>query len=505
MRFARPSIAGIAGGVLIALLLAGAPIARSQPEPSSSPSAVKSATTQRNAAMQQAVEKLVKTIDRYGGKVGVHVIDVASGTVLAEHAAGTPFNPASNMKLVTAATAMWRLSPSHTYRTALYAQRKGTNIGDLVLRSYGDPSLTTKDLWALTNALTRWGIKRVKGDVLIDQSYFDANYVPPGFEQQPNEWSEFRAPVSAVALNANTVTMHVAPRRAGDSALVTFAPEGFVDLAGRVGTGASGSAQSVTLSLVPTDGRLKAQVGGSLPEDSSRMRVTKRVDDPTLYAGYALRTILVEQGIQVDGKVRAGGEKARKRLTLHQSEPLATLLRRLGKDSDNFYAEMIFKSLAGGNKRRGLTSESGAEVVRAYLAEIKANDEGIVIRNGSGLFDTNRLTARSLTTVLRAAYRDPNMQAEYLAHLSVGGQDGTLRWRFRDKQTKGRIRAKTGTLASVASLSGYVMRAGDESPVAFSIMVNNVNGKVPGARVAIDNCVKALAAEVARTSRAPAR
>ncbi len=76
-----------------------------------------------------------------------------------------------------------------------------------------------------------------------------------------------------------------------------------------------------------------------------------------------------------------------------------------------------------------------------------------------------------------------------------------MRWRFRDKRTKGRIRAKTGTLASVASLSGYVMRAGHEPPVAFSIMVNNVNGKVPGARVAIDNCVKALAAEVARTSR----
>ena len=289
--------------------------------------------------------------------------DVASGKVLAEHAAGTPFNPASNMKLLTAAAALWKLSANHTYQTALYGRRSGSTVGDLVLRSYGDPSLTTKDLWDMTHALQRWGIRQVKGDVLVDQSFFDDQYVPPGFEQQPHEWAYFRAPVSAIALNANTVTMHVAPRRSG-SALVSFAPEGFVDLVGRVRTGGAGSAQNVTLTLEPKGQRLEARVGGSLPEDSTRLRFTKRIDDPTLFAGYALYALLVEQGVKVDGKVRAGGQKARGRLTLHRSAPLGTLLHRLGKDSDNFYAEMIFKSLAGDKKRRGLSAESGAEVVR---------------------------------------------------------------------------------------------------------------------------------------------
>lgn len=503
-----PLIVSVFGsGVLCTLVLTTSPLAQSQPEPASSPTTPPSASTGRdamggaNAAMQSAVDKLAGKIDGYGGKVGVQVVDVTTGRVLAQHASTVPLNPASNMKLVTAGAALWKHTAHHTYRTGLYARRSGTTVDDIVLRSYGDPSLRATDLWELGNGLRRWGIKRIKGDVLVDQSYFDDAYVPPGFEQQPDEWAYFRAPVSAVALEANTVTLHVAPSRSGEGAWVSFDPVGFVDVAGRVTTGEAGSAQNVTLSLMPKDGRLRAVVGGGIPQDSTRLRITKRVEDPTLFAGYALHAILEEQGFQVGGKVRAGGEKAHRLLVLHGSERLGTLLERLGKDSDNFYAEMIFKGLAGDKKRRGLTSESGAQVVREYLKEIGALDEGTVIRNGSGLFDTNRLTARSLATLLRAAYRDPGMRSEFTNHLAVGGEDGTLRWRFRDKQSRGRVRAKTGTLASVISLSGYVMRSSDEAPVAFSIMVNEVPGKVTGAREAIDACVRSIVRETIKLER----
>jgi len=427
--------------------------------------------------------------------LGVIVFDIQSGDVLAAHQPNAALNPASNMKLVTAAAALSKLSPNHTYRTALYGRREGTSVGDLVLRGYGDPSLSTKDIWELANGLRRWGIRRVKGDILVDQSFFDDAFVPPGFEQQPDEWAYFRAPVSAIALEANTVTMHVAPTRSKEPALVTFAPSGFVDVVGRVMSGPKGSTQNVTLSLVPTDGRLKAQVGGTVPEDASRLRITQRVDDPRLYAGYVLRALLEEQGVTIDGRVRTGGEQVNAQLAMHRSDRLANLLERLGKDSDNFYAEMIFKGLASGTNRRGLTSASGVEVAEAYLKSIGALDAGMILRNGSGLFDTNRLTAHSLGVLLRAAYQDPSMRTEFVRHLAVGGEDGTLKSRFRDRVSKGRVRAKTGTLASVTSLSGYVLPEGSGRPIAFSILVNGVAGKVPGAREAIDECVRALVRE----------
>lgn len=498
MRY-RAAIPVFLSGLLFALGWMDLPIANSQTistsssstAPSSPPS---SAAPQTHPRIQQAVDKLAQTIHEYGGTVGVYIVDIPTGKVLGAHEPKTALNPASNMKLVTAGAALWKLTAHHTYRTGLYGQHKGQEVHQLVLRGYGDPSFEAKDLWELTQGLSRLGVKRVRGDILVDQSFFDDAYVPPGFEQQPNEWAYFRAPVSAIALEANTVTMHVTATKSGEPALVSFAPPGFVDMAGRVTTGAGGSEQSVTLTLTPQDGRLQARVGGSIPEDSIRMRFTQRIDDPSLFAGYALRAILAERGIQVDGQVRAGGEKITRLLAMHHSSRLANLLERLGKDSDNFYAEMIFKSLTGDTKRRGLTTASGAEVARAYLESIGAFDEGTLMRNGSGLFDSNRLTAHTLGTVLRSSYQDPVVQSEFVRHLAVGGQDGTLRWRFRDKMTKGIVRAKTGTLASVTSLSGYVLPR-NRNPIAFAIIVNGVAGKITGARDSIDRCVQTVVRE----------
>ncbi|MCL2825296.1 MAG: D-alanyl-D-alanine carboxypeptidase/D-alanyl-D-alanine-endopeptidase [Polyangiaceae bacterium] len=495
----RQAIPLFIAGVLFALAWIGLPIARSQPsanplQPTPTASSVGAQQTSKQtppkteSRAQRAVDNLAKSIAGLGGTLGACVVDLDSGQVIASHNPTTPLNPASNMKLVTAAAALWKLSPNHTYRTALYGRRDGDSVFDLVLRGYGDPSLSARDLWELANGVRRWGITRVKGDIVVDQSFFDSEYIPPGFEQQPDEWAYFRAPVSAIALDANTVTMHVAPSRSGDPALITFAPSGFVDSAGRVMTGKAGSPQNVTLSLIPTDGRLKARVGGAIPEDAQRLRVTRRVDDPTLYAGHVLRGILEQNGVKVAGTVRTGGDKANNVIAMHRSERLANLLERLGKDSDNFYAEMIFKGLASGGNRRGLSTESGVEVAKGYLESISALDEGIVLVNGSGLFDTNRLTARSLAILLRSVYQNPELNAEFMRHLAVGGEDGTLRSRFREKSVKGKVRAKTGTLASVTSLSGYLITG--KSRIGFSIIVNGVAGKVPGARDAIDGCVR---------------
>jgi len=116
-----------------------------------------------------------------------------------------------------------------------------------------------------------------------------------------------------------------------------------------------------------------------------------------------------------------------------------------------------------------------------------------VIKNGSGLFDADRVTAYSTVELLRWAWRDPGVQPEYVAQLSVGGVDGTLHKRFRSDLTKRRVRAKTGTLDDVISLSGYVLRDGGRGPVAFSILFNHVSGKQDGARHAADRLVELIA------------
>ena len=100
--------------------------------------------------------------------------------------------------------------------------------------------------------------------------------------------------------------------------------------------------------------------------------------------------------------------------------------------------------------------------------------------------------------LLRWAWRDPDVQPEYVAQLSVGGVDGTLHKRFRQELTRRRVRAKTGTLDDVISLSGYVLRDGGRGPIAFSVLFNHVGGKQDGARHAADRLVELIAKYASR-------
>jgi D-alanyl-D-alanine carboxypeptidase/D-alanyl-D-alanine-endopeptidase (penicillin-binding protein 4) len=442
--------------------------------------------------LKEAVSSLTHTIGEYGGQLGVAILDLQTGELLAAQNDRRPMNPASNAKLFTAAAALSLLHANYRFETGLYGEQKGANVAKLVLRGLGDPSLATKDLWDMVQDLKSLGVRRIDGDILVDQRFFDDNFIPPAFEQQPNEWAYFRAPVSAVALNENTVSMTVRPTAPDTAALVSFDPPGFVDADGTVKTAAEGHPQSVKLELSPSNYRMIAHVGGFIPEKDRPISFTRRVDNPNLLAGYALRAVLIASGIAVGGDVKPGGEQVKTTLVSHRSRPLSSLLYELGKDSNNFYAEMVLKTLGAERQSRPGKSGDGADVVVKYLKDIGAWEEGTVIKNGSGLYDANRVTPSETAKLLRAAYRDAAISSEYIAQLSIGGVDGTLHKRFRELKDKRILRAKTGTLEATVALSGYVLAPTGKSPIAFSIMVNNVAGKVVGTRTAMDKCAQAI-------------
>jgi serine-type D-Ala-D-Ala carboxypeptidase/endopeptidase (penicillin-binding protein 4) len=443
--------------------------------------------------IQQLVTELGDWAGKNGGQLGASVVDLGSGERLAAHAEHTPLNPASNQKLLTAAAALARMGPDFRFTTGLYGTLRDGAVEKLVLRGNGDPSLESADLLRLARALVDLGMKRIEGDVLVDQSRFDARFVPPAFEQQPDEWSSFRAPVSAVALERNALTLDVMAQRAGAGAKVMVLPGGFARVENAVKTTAPGSGQAVHVTLRPEGTRLVAALAGHVAEGVPRVRLTRRIDDPRLFSGYALADMLRGLGVEVRGTVREGGAEVVERLAFHQSAPLSALVYELGKSSDNFYAEMILKAL-GARKALPGTSAGGAEVVVEWLREVGALDPGTVVRNGSGLFDANRASAATLSGVLAAAYRDPAIGPEFVAQLAIGGVDGTLRSRFRAHKKTRKIRAKTGTLARVVALSGYVLRSGGKPPLAFAFIVTGPPGKQREGRDRIDALVERLAA-----------
>ncbi len=424
-------------------------------------------------------------------QIGIVVMDAETGAILAESGSHTVVNPASNAKLYTAAAALAILHGSHRYQTTLSGNIKGNSVGNLVLRGHGDPSLRQQDLWAMTMELKAHGVKKVDGDLVVDQSFFDEQTTPPAFEQQPNEWAAFRAPVSAVALDENTVTLVVKPTTSGQPAHVAFSPPGFVDVEGTIKTGDEG-ADTVGLELQGSDHRLHAKVSGTVGGDAKVVRYTKRVDDPQLLAGYALRSILEDAGVKVGGDVKLGTGGKGNVIVRHESEPLSTLLYSLGKNSDNFYAEMIFKSLAAEGKPRPGKSQDAADMVQKWIERNGLGDDGFVVKNGSGLFDSNRTTAMSVAKLLRFAWQDTNIRNEYVAQLAIGGVDGTLHKRFRDTRAHRAVRAKTGTLDDAIALSGYVLAPNGKNTIAFAILFNKVSGHAASARAAADKLVEII-------------
>lgn len=491
----KRAAAGLA--VLAALLLVAPDVLPDPPPPASSAAAPSSGD--RAPELDAATHAIAsERALGEGAAVGIAVVDVDSGRLLAAVNEHLALNPASNAKLYTAAAALATLRGEHRYETTLTGKLEGDAVaGPLAIRGFGDPSLTTADLWQMVQELKGFGVKRVDGDVVVDQRFFDEQTTPPAFEQQPNEWASFRAPVSAVALDENCVTLTVRPGPVGGNARVELDPPGFVDVEGSIKTAEGGGADNVELTLTGNGSRMSAKLSGAVAGDSRVVRFTRRAEDPRLLAGYALKAVLERSGVEVKGDVKLGTARGHT-LAKHFSAPLSTLLYALGKQSDNFYAEMVFKTLGGEGKARPARAGDAAEVVTKFLERAGAIDAGVVIKNGSGLFDANRVTAYSTVQLLRWAWRDPAVQPEYLAQLSVGGVDGTLHKRFRQELTRRRVRAKTGTLDDVIALSGYVLRDGGRGPLAFSVLFNHVGGKQDGARHAADKLVELVARYASR-------
>lgn len=437
--------------------------------------------------LEGALRTLEKAVS--GAKVGVYVVDMDGDKVLAASGEHTALNPASNAKLVTAAAALALLHPEHRYETTLSGKVKDGAIGPLCLRGFGDPSLEPADLQAMAHELHDRGVRRVD-DILVDQKYFDDKTTPPAFEQKPSEWAAFRAPVSAVAVSENTIVLTVRPDEEGKGAHAWFDPPGFVEMDGSVSTAAPG-ADTVTLALSPNGQKMSAKVGGTIGSDARLVRYARRVEDPTLLAGYVLKDALDSAGIKVAGDVKAGTLTKAPVLVRHTSAPVSELLSHLGKESDNFYAEMIFKTI-GAEKNRPGSSDDAAQAVQKWVESIGASEPGLIVKNGSGLYDANRISPFSVVKLLAFSYRSADIGPNYVAQLAIGGADGTLHKRFRNVKGHRALRAKTGTLEGTIALSGYVLGPPGKQPIAFSILFNGVEGHASDARQAIDKFVTRL-------------
>lgn len=500
-RIPRPLRARAVLAVLVAL---GAGLAACRPLPPASPRPLPFP-----GSLAAAIDAVVDAPPLHRAQWGIHVVDAATGDVVYARDPERLFIPASNAKLVTAAAALARLGPEYRYRTPLYVARGPADsvAAALLVRGAGDPSMSERFfpgsyavLDSLADSLAAAGVRHIAGPIVIDGSRFDAERVRASWEVG-DLVEPYAPPAGPFGVEDATVRIAVWPGRTpGDPARVETLPlPGLVEIENRVLTGPEGGPASIAFAH-RADGTTLV-VGGTVPPGEGAVVRTVAVPDAADHAARALRAALERRGIAASGEVLvlrdsaavwalagAGAAGPVVPVAAWHSPPLGEIVREMNKESHNWIAEQLARTL--GAELAGVGSWSaGLEAARRFLIDDVAVDStAFLLRDGSGLSVQNLLTPATVTALL-AHVRRASWGEAFLASLPISGTDGTLEARLGG--VAGRVRAKTGTLTNVNSLSGFAWTAGGRELV-FSILTN-ASGR-PGAEVreAIDRIVELL-------------
>jgi len=486
----------------IALLLAPAPLVAQDPPPVADSSAAEAAPPAPPAPLSDVLEPLTEDRLFRDAKIALQVVKVSTGEEVYAWKADTGMNPASTMKVVTAAAALRTLGPSHRWTTTVLrdgdVNADGVLEGDLYVVGTGDPTLVVEKLWKLVYDLKLEGIDAIEGNVYFDDSYMDHAWPIRGWTKQQDidNGPAYFATTGALSLNFNTTAVVVGPgSKIGDPARVvleTPAP-GIVTIENELKTTGSGSRRWVRMEREVSDRSMTLELSGAVPIGATTQRYYRTVPDPTANFQAAFVAQLKAHGVKVRGQFleKVAPERGLRQVVLLKSPPLSTILMDMNKYSNNFMAEQVLKTLGSEVHGSPGTTEKGLEVVSSYLEDIGIPRDEHRLVNGSGLSREIAVRPTLLTAVLLDMAEDDVVGHEFRTSLAIGGRDGTLWSRFRDEDEVDRMRGKTGTLNGVHCLAGYV-EGGDGDTYAFAYLVNDLPASIARARQAHDRFVEAM-------------
>jgi len=476
-------------------------------------------------ALRERIERVLARLDERA-EASVHVRELGSGAVLFDDHGDRPLNPASNHKLVTAAAAIDLLGPDYRFETRVLRA-----ADRLYLVGEGDPSIDGDVLHELAREVAARVTLAELTTLVVDDTAFSSGLVAPGFDPEQGEGASYVAPSGALSLNFNTVEIVVRGTDERRPSVHLREPSAHLVVANdaRHASGPSTVAARSTVEHIEGDGeqngdqaggrvgtRTRLELRGTLARDE-RVKLRKRVADPGLYTGGAFARMLARAGhgptlaVELAAAPILAGElpddlEATLPLTtvardgtpvelvaVLRSAPLHELVGRLLTFSNNFMAEQLLRTLGWRLSAEPGDWTNGAAVLRRYWAALGNDPGALAFENGSGLSDNGRVSSAGLVELLALSMRTQLPGARLVDALPTAGKSGTLGDRLTG--TDRRIRAKTGTLDGVSALTGFILDREREPAIAFSIVINVVEGAKFGAaaRHAVeDDIVRAL-------------
>ncbi len=429
---------------------------------------------------------------------GVSIYDLERDSLLYGRNEDRGFLPASNQKLFTTAAALDLLGPEHRYETTLHfdgTTQDSVMKGDVLLVGSGDPTFGSTAL-SRTDPLREWaerlaemGVRRIEGRLIGDDRVFLDGFYPDGWSvnyltRQKGQQMGVRA--GGLSYRDNTVPVTVRATKPGAPPEVSLQPEGVLAVENEAVT--SERWRGSTLLINRTFSTNEIVLTGSVARSYGGVRNVP-VSDPTAFTLRIFRERLRAAGIETDlelvdaDAVDAPPEKGEP-LFVYLSPLLSEIVAEINKNSNNFYAEQVFRTYGWGGSTRG-----GIQRTESFLRQAGIDTRALSINDGSGLSRKNLVTPRSLRALL--VHMNAHATSDvFRTSIPRGGERNTT---LSTRLGRTSVRAKTGSLAFVRGLSGYVERP-DGGRVAFALFANNYTGPSYQITHTMDDIVRLLAA-----------
>ncbi len=439
-------------------------------------------------ALPQGIEDAIKRSTIPKNDIGIYIKEVGkSGNILSALNENKSRTPASVIKVLSTYAAILKLGFNYRFPTQFYMRGSlihGVLQGDLIVKGFGDPTLSSKDLDDIVRNIYTHGIHTIKGNIIIDRSYFKVGTKDSSrFDENP--YSPYNAMPDAMMFNERVSTICVTPNQNSVTKKTVDHSYKVLNKLQTVNKPCRGRYSWPGIKIDKDQVIPVVLLQGKISKRCGKRNICKVVTKPYRSFYYALKEKLKSKGIDVSGTIRL--KKVPKSATLlftHYSQPLEKIISKTAKKSNNLYARHLLLFLGAKQYGAPATLDKGRRAVEYILRSKGALGFGALkIDNGSGLSRSAKITAKLLADMYDNAYK--RYGKRWMNTLSIAGVDGTIKKRFRGTPVKNRAWMKTGTLKRVKNIGGYV-KSKSGKLYAVVILVNTKRGNWRAAQLEND-------------------
>lgn len=447
-----------------------------------------------NDNLTQAIQKSLESNKIPPETLSLAIIPLTGNGKATYINADTPVNPASTMKLLTTYSALELLGPGFRWKTAFYTDgevKNGVVQGNLYLKGNGDPKLNMERLWLLLRDLRNNGITTIKGNLILDRSYFKMPEEKVFLDDSNESYRPYLVPPDSLLINFKVIRI-ISHTDNEQAKIVSDPPLKDLQIVNELQVIAPKRKNHCPampdIEYTPVtqqNGTIKLTVSGNIVEDCSVQKYISLFDHDR-YAANIIRSFWKELGGKISGKSKIGiMPKDAKLLAVTWSPDLVEVIRDINKFSNNTMAKQLFLTIGARNRKKEDKNDAEAayRTIYNWLQTKGVSPEQLKMENGSGLSREERITAKEMVGLLQMAWKG-NYSAEFISSMPIIGVDGTMNKRLRKTEARGRGHIKTGTLNNVRAIAGYI-RDKNNNVWAIAAILND--SKLWGSTDALDD------------------